>query len=365
LRIAIELIITFKGYFSFQILYIILNPMKKAFFLLSCLVMVFINSSVKAQTNYRMGNAIRLEGDGGWDYLKADEVNSRLYVSHGMIANVVDLKTGKSAGTIADTKGIHGIAIANDLNKGYTSNGRDSTVTVFNLKTQAVITIIHKTGRNPDAIIYDPFSQKVFTFNGGNSNSTVIDAKTDKIIATIPLDGKPEFPQSDGKGKLYVNIEDKSLISVINTTTNKVERSWSIAPGEEPSGLALDKLNNLLFSVCGNKLMVVSDAVAGKVITTLPIGDGCDGAVFDPVYKRVYASNGEGTMTVVQEVTPASFKVLETVQTHQGARTITLDNTTHHLYLSCAEYEAAAAGSTGRPKVKPGSFMVLDIETIK
>jgi len=339
--------------------------MKKAFILLSCLVFIVLCSPVKAQSNYKTGNAIRLEGDGGWDYLKVDEVNSRLYVSHGMIANVVDLKTGKSAGTIADTKGIHGIAIANDLNKGYTSNGRDSTVTVFNLQTLAVITIIHKTGRNPDAIIYDAFSKKVFTFNGGSANSTVIDATTDKIVGTISLDGKPEFPQVDGKGKLYVNIEDKSSISVINTTTMKVERTWSIAPGEEPSGLALDNLNHLLFSVCGNKLMVVSDAVTGKVLTTLPIGDGCDGAVFDPVYKRAYASNGEGTMTIVQEVSPVSFKVLETIQTHQGARTITLDNTTHHLYLSCAEYEAAAAGNTGRPRVKPGSFMVLDIETIK
>jgi DNA-binding beta-propeller fold protein YncE len=288
-----------------------------------------------------------------------------MYVSHGMIANVVDLKTGKSAGTIADTKGIHGIAIANDLNKGYTSNGRDSSVTVFNLKTLEVITIIHITGKNPDAILYDSFSGKVFTFNGGSADATAIDAKTDKVIGTIALNGKPEFPQADGKGKVYVNNEDKSEINVINSVTLKVEQHWSIAPGEEPSGLALDNQNHLLFSVCGNKLMVVSDAVAGKVLTTLPIGDGCDGAVFDPVYKRVYASNGEGTMTVVQEVTPASFKVLETVKTHQGARTITLDNTTHHLYLSCAEYEASAEGSAGRPKLIAGSFMVLDIQTLK
>jgi DNA-binding beta-propeller fold protein YncE len=339
--------------------------MKKALFLLGCLIVIFSNSAAKAQSNYKTGIPIYPEGDGGWDYLKVDEVNSRLYVSHGMIANVVDLRTGKSAGTIADTKGIHGITIANDLNKGYTSNGRDSSVTVFNLKTLEVITIIHNTGKNPDAILYDSFSGKVFTFNGGSANSTVIDAKTDKIIGTIALDGKPEFPQSDGKGKVYVNNEDKSEIYVINSVTLKVEKHWSIAPGEEPSGLALDNLNNLLFSVCSNKLMVVSDITTGKVIATLPIGSGCDGAAFDAKYKRVYASNGEGTMTVVQEVTPSSFKVLETVKTHQGARTITLDNTTHHIYLSCAEYEPAAAGSTGRPKVKTGSFMVLDIETIK
>lgn len=339
--------------------------MKKVFFLLSCLVFIVLFSTVKAQSNYKTGNEIHLEGEGGWDYLKADEVNRRLFVSHGTVAQVIDLKTGKPAGTIPDTKGIHGIAIANDLNKGFTSNGRDSTVTVFNLKTLEVITIIHKTGKNPDAILYNSFSGKVFTFNGGSEDATVIDAKTNKIIATITLDGKPEFPQTDGKGKVYVNIEDKSLINVINSMTLKVEQHWSIAPGEEPTGLALDNQNHLLFSVCGNKLMVVTDALTGKVITSLPIGDGCDGVAFDPFYKRVYASNGEGTMTVVQEESSTSFKVIETIKTKPGARTITLDNTTHHLYLTCAEYEAAAAGSTGRPKVKPSSFMVLDIETIK
>jgi YVTN family beta-propeller protein len=339
--------------------------MKKVFFLLSCLVFIVLDSPVKAQSFYKTGINIHLEGEGGWDYLKVDEVNGRLFVSHGTVAQVIDLKTGKHAGTIPDTKGIHGIAIANDLNKGFTSNGRDSTVTVFNLKTLEVITIILKTGKNPDAILYDPFSQRVFVFNGGSANSTVIDAKTNTIIGTIPLGGKPEFSVTDGKGRVYVNNEDKSEINVINSLTLKVEQHWSIAPGEEPTGLALDNQNHLLFSVCGNKLMVVTNALTGKVITTLPIGEGCDGAAFDPTYKRVYASNGEGTMTVVQEESGTSFKVIETFKTKPGARTITLDSTTHHLYLTCAEYESASAGSTGRPKIKPGSFMVLDIETIK
>jgi YVTN family beta-propeller protein len=269
------------------------------------------------------------------------------------------------AGTIHDTKGIHGIAIANELNKGFTSNGRDSSVTVFNLKTLDVITKIKVTGQNPDAILYDPFSQKVFTFNGGSSNSTVIDAKGNKVIATILLDGKPEFSVTDGKGKVFVNIEDKSVINVINTTTLKVEQHWSIAPGEEPSGLALDNQNHRLFSVCGNKLMVVTDAETGKVITTLPIGDRCDGVAFDPEKKRAYSSNGEGTITVVQEKNSNSFKVLETVTTQPGARTIAIDKTTHHLYLTTADYESAPSANNRRPPVKHDSFVIIDIETLK
>jgi YVTN family beta-propeller protein len=339
--------------------------MKKALFLLSCITLAITNFPLIAQSDYKIRNKIHLEGDGGWDYLRVDEVNGRLFVSHGTVAQAIDIKTGKLEGTIPNTKGIHGIAIANDLNKGYTSNGRDSTVTVFNLKTFEVIAVINKTGRNPDAILYDPFSQKVFTFNGGSASSTVIDAKTDKITATIPLDGKPEFSVTDNKGRVYVNIEDKNVINVINSATLKLEQHWSIAPGEEPTGLAIDNLNHRLFSVCGNKLMIVTDAENGKVITTLPIGDRCDGAAFDTYYKRVYASNGEGTMTVVQVENKNSFKVIETLTTQQGARTMTIDNSTHHLYLPAAEYETAPSDGNSRPKVKPDSFFVLDIETVK
>ena len=238
-------------------------------------------------------------------------------------------------------------------------------MTVFNLKTLEVITKTKITGQNPDAILYDPFSQKVFTFNGGSSNSTVIDAKANKVIATIPLDGKPEFSATDGKGKVYVNIEDKSVINVINSATLKVEQHWPIAPGEEPSGLALDNQNHRLFSVCSNKLMVVTDAGTGKVITTLPIGDRCDGVAFDPDKKRAYSSNGEGSITVVQEENGNSFKVLETVTTQPGAKTIAINKTTHHLYLTTAEYETAPTATNRRPPVKPDSFMILDIETLK
>ncbi len=328
-------------------------------------VAILLSSSIllNAQTNYKMVRQIPLEGDGGWDYLSVDEAAGRLYVSHATMALVVDLKSGTQVGKIADTKGIHGIAAVPALNKGFTSNGRDTSVTVFDLKTLQVTGRIKVTGKNPDAILYDPFSQKLFTFNGGSSSATVIDPKENKVIGTIPLDGKPEFPQSDGKGKIYVNIEDKSEISVINPTTMKVEKSWSIAPGEEPSGLALDNETHRLFSVCGNKLMVVSDAEAGKVVTTLPIGDRCDGVAFDPATKRAFSSNGDGTITVVQEVNKDSYKVIETITTPKGARTITIDKTTHHIYLPTADFEAATGN--GRPAMKPGTFKVIDIAPLK
>jgi len=330
-----------------------------------CITVLFSSGNLSAQSGYKVVNQIHLEGDGGWDYLSVDEAAGRLYVSHASMALVADLKTGKQIGKISDTNGIHGIAIAPSLNKGFTINGRDNSVTVFDLKTLAVIENIPVTGKNPDAILFDPFSQKVYTFNGGSSNASVIDPKLSKEIATIQLDGKPEFPQTDGKGIIYVNIEDKSEISVINASTFKVEKSWSIAPGEDPTGLALDNETHRLFSVCGNKLMVISDAVAGKVVTTLPIGEGCDGVAFDPATKRAFSSNGgDGTITVVQEENKDSFKVIETIVTQKGSRTITIDKSTHHLYLSAAEYGVAAEGSR-RPPMKPGSFMVLDVAQVK
>lgn len=338
--------------------------MKKQLFVLLALVLLtgmnYLNAQSKAP-EYRIAKTIHLPGEGGWDYLSVDEVNGHLFVSHGTQVNVVDLKKGEPIAIIPDTKGVHGIAIANDLNRAYISNGRDTSVTVVDLKSFAFIAKVHVSGMNPDAILYDPFSHKVFTFNGRSSNSTVIDAKDNKVIGTIALSGKPEFPQSDGKGKIYVNIEDKSTVALINAITLKVDAEWSIAPGEEPSGLALDKVNNRLFSVCGNKLMVVSDPVTGKVITTVPIGDGCDGVAFDPATKRIFSSNGEGTMTIIQQESADQYKVVDTFTTQKSARTITLDKTTHHLYLSAGEY----GPGEGRRPVKPGTFVVLEIEPVK
>jgi len=338
--------------------------MKNALLFFGCMILMTCFSSLNAQAQksaYKLAKTIQLTNDGGWDYLSVDEVSQKLFVSHSSQVNVVDLKTGEQIAVIPSTEGVHGIAIANDLNKAFISYGKDSSVTVVDLSTFKLVAKVTGTGKNPDAILYDQFSKKVFTFNGRSSNSTVIDAVTFKIIATIPLSGKPEFSQTDGKGKVYVNIEDKSTIAIINSVTMKVEKEWSIAPGEEPSGLALDNENHRLFSVCGNKMMTISDAIAGKVITTVPIGDGCDGVAFDPVTKRIFASNGEGKMTVVQQVSANEYKVLENFPTLQGARTITVNKTTHHIYLPTAEL----LPGEGRRQSKPNTFKVLEIEPVK
>ncbi len=342
--------------------------MKKVFFTIS-FVLIIVIPSLNAQSNYTIANKFHIPGNGGWDYLTVDESTGRIFVSHSTVVDVVNENDGKFLGMIPDTKGVHGIAIAPDLNKAFISNGADSSVTIIDLKLLSFIAKVKVTGKNPDAILYDPFSHKVFVYNGRTSNATVIDGATNKVVATIKLDGKPEFSVTDGKGKVYVNIEDKSEITCINSSSLKVEQTWSIAPGEEPSGLALDNDNHRLFAVCANKMMVVLDAMTGKVITTLPTGNGTDGAAFDPSLKRAYSSNGEGTMTVVQEINPNEFKVLENVPTLPGARTITIDKRTHHLFLSTAEFgpapSATADNPRPRPTVKPDSFTLLDIAPVK
>ncbi len=332
--------------------------MKKSIILFASILslggMTFINAQSKP-AEYKIANKFQVPGEGGWDYIACDESSGKLYISHGIVMQVIDAKDGKMLGTVPGTKGIHGIALAKDLNKGYTSNGKDSSVTVFNLKTLAVLSKIDVTGQNPDAILYDPFTHYVFTFNGRSTNATVIDAKTDKVIETISLDGKPEFPVTDGKGKIYVNIEDKSTICQINAKTLIVEQTWPLAPGKEPSGLAIDVENGRLFSVCDNKLMMIMDAASGTVISSVPIGTHPDAAAFDPGTKRAYSSNGEGNITVVQEEKGGYiFNVIETVPTQKGARTMTIDTRNHHLYLPVAE-----------DRKKPGSFVVLDVAPVK
>ena len=338
--------------------------MKKSIFVTAFLISLC--AFLSAQSGCKLVNKIHLEGDGGWDYITVDETTNTAYTSHGNIVQAVNLNDGKLLGTISNLNGVHGIALAKELNKGFISNGRDSSVTIFEIRTFKTTAKIQVTGKNPDAILYDPYSQLVFTFNGKSANATVIDAKTNQIKATIKLDGKPEFSQTDLKGNIYVNIEDKSMMNVIDTKTLKVTQHWSIAPGEEPSGLALDNENHRLFSVCGNNLMVVTDAQTGKVITTLPIGDGCDGVVFDKVLKRAYSSNGDGTITVVKEVNKDKFVVVENIPTQKSARTIAVNSKTHHLYLPAGEYnpkpEATAENPRPRASVKAGTFVILDVE---
>src|SRR5450759_2354127 len=332
--------------------------MKKSIFIMAGL---FLSSlyliGQNVSNGYKIVQQIHLEGDGFWDYLNADDATGMLYVSHGKMVHVVDMKTGKNVATITDVNGVHGIAIAPEFNKGFISNG-----TIFNTKDFSVIEKVAVTGKNPDAILYEPFTKTIITWNGRSSNATVIDVKTDKVIQTISLAGKPEAAVSDGKGKVFVNIEDKNEVSMINVKTWKVEQTWSISPGEGPSGLALDIENHRLFSAT-DKLMVILDSETGKVITTLPTGGRVDGAGFDPGLKRAYSSCGEGELTVIQEDSPNSFKVLTNVPTQVGARTISVTAKTHRVYVPTAEFgptpEKTADNPRSRPALKPGTFTVL------
>jgi YVTN family beta-propeller protein len=329
------------------------------FALLLCLL-----AGADAQPSERVLRKFPVPGEGGWDFIAADPSGGRLFLSHSTQVQVIDERTGLLLGSIPDTKGVHGIALAPDLKRGFISNGKDSSVTVFDLDSLATLSKIPVTGRNPDAIVYDAYSRRVFVFNGKSDNATVIDASTLKVIGTIPLEGKPEVAVPDGKGLIYLNLEDKNAIAAIDSRTLKVTRSFSIAPGESPSGLAFDAKNGWLFAVCDNKIMVVADARRGKVVATVPIGEHPDGADFDPRTRRAYSSNGDGTLTVVQEK-GGRFEVKETVPTQKGARTLALDPLTHHLFLPTAEFGSVPAASADNPRprsvILPNSFVVLDV----
>ena len=336
--------------------------------LVVCLAISVMSMSGLAQAakGYKVVDKVKIGGEGGWDYLIADAAAKRLYMSHANQVVVFDTKTNTVVGEIQNTIGVHGIALAPKLGRGYTSNGRTSSVTVFDLTTLKVLDSIKLAEKNPDAILYEPFSNRVFTFNGGSSNATAIDAATNKVVGTIAFKGKPEFAVTDLKGKVYVNIEDKSLVTVFDPKTLKVLAEWSLAPGEEPSGLAIDRENNRLFSVCGNKMMIVLDAVTGKVVSSLPTGSGTDAAAFDPQTRLAFASNGEGTLTVIREDSPDKFSVLENVPTQPRSRTMALDEATHKLYLSGALFKPAPAPTADQPRprstMEPGSFMVVILD---
>ena len=336
--------------------------MKKIF---SILLIGFCFTNCISQT-YKVSKKINVAGDEGWDYLAVDEANQHLFVSHGSVVNVIDLKSYKTIFTITDTKGVHGIAVANDLNKAFITDGNDNAVTIVNLKTYKLIQKVTIEDQKPDAVLYDAFSKKVFTYNAKSNDATVLDAVTNKVIKTIPLMGKPEFSVTNNKGLIYVNIEDKNQIKTIDATKLKVTATWNIAPGDEPTGLAIDLETNRLFSVCSNNLMVIVDASNGKIIKTLPIGDGCDGVAFDPKKKLVFSSNGEGTITVVKEENANTFSVLETVKTQKGARTIALNTNTNQLYLPTAEFGAKPEPTKENPRPRaslvPNSFAVLVVE---
>jgi len=315
-------------------------------------------------SGYHVSKKTVLGGEGGWDYLTVDSKARRVYISRSTHVMVVDADTTAVVGDIPGTNGVHGIAIASGMDKGFTSNGRNSNVTIFDTKTLKVLGTA-PTGKNPDAIIYDPASKRVFTLNGGSNDATAIDAKTGTVAGTIPLGGRPEFAQADEKGHVFVNIEDKSEIVQFDSNKLAVENRWKIAPGDGPSGLAIDRKHRRLFSVCSNKLMVVVNADTGGVVTTLPIGQGTDAAGFDPETGFAFSSNGEGTLTVVHEDSADKFSVVDTVATQVRARTMALDAKTHQVFTVTAEFGPPPAATAQQPRPRPpmiaGSFTLLTV----
>jgi DNA-binding beta-propeller fold protein YncE len=309
---------------------------------------------------------LKVGGEGGWDYLTLDAEAGRLYVPRSTRVMVLDLE-GKTKGEIPNTSGVHGVALAKDLDRGFTSNGRSKTMTVFKLSTLEVIKEVKTTGENPDAILYDPATRQVFTFNGRGKNATVFNAETLEVTGTIPMGGKPEFSACDGKGRVYVNVEDTHELLAINSRTRTVEARWSLKPLEDPTGLAIDVAHNRLFTVGGNKLMAVVDASNGKIVKTLPIGEGCDAAAFDAGTGTAYASNGEGTLTVITQDGKDHFSVAATIPTRKGARTMVVDGKTHLVYLCTAEYgpaPEAKPGERSRPPMLKDSFQVLVVGAV-
>ena len=312
--------------------------------------------------HYHQVKRIAVGGEGGWDYLTFDSAAHRLYVGRSTRVIAVDVQQGAVVGEVANTPGVHGIALAPRLHRGFTSNGRDNSVTVFDMKTYKTLARI-PVGNGPDAIIYDSAVNRVFTMNGESQDVTAIDAGSLKVVGTMALGGRPEFAVADEQGRLFINLEDQNSLVSCDSRTLKVKNRWALAPGEEPSGLAMDRAHRRLFSVCSNDMMVVMDADTGHVIATPAIGKGPDAAAFDPGTGLAFSSNGrDGTMTIVHEDGPAKFRVVATVQTQRGARTMALDPRTHRVYLAAARFlpQTDEPGAPRkRPNMVPGSFEIL------
>jgi len=324
---------------------------------LSMLLLLILPVCVVAQDSkllYEQTAKWTIGGEGGWDYLTLSHDGSRLFVAHMNKIEVIDTSNGKVVGEIP-ADGAHGTALVPDKNLGFSTNGRAGDVTVFDLETLKVKTQI-KAGENPDAIIYDPYSKHVIVMNGRSHDMMAIDPSTLKVVADVPLGGKLEFAAA-APGHVYINVEDMGEIASVDTTTWKAEQHWKLENCEEPGGLAIDEKHETLFSACGNKNMVVFDAKNGKQITTLPTGVGTDAAKFDPGLKRAFASNGQGTLTVIQEK-DGKYEVAGNVDTARGARTMALDPKSHRIYLATAELGPPAEGQR-RPSIKPGTFMIL------
>ncbi|MGA3007235.1 MAG: YncE family protein [Opitutaceae bacterium] len=324
------------------------------------LLLAFLCASLTALANYRVLIQYKIGGDGGYDYIRADSAARRLYVSHGTCVEVLNTDTGKKLGEIAPANGVHGVAVAPEFNHGFTSNGKDNTVSMFDLKTLRTLKVIPIHGAKPDAIAYDSDTKQVFVCCGASGTLAAIDAATGEFKGAVLIGGALEEPAFDGHGRVFVNVEDKSAIAVVDTRSLKLKTTWLLAPGEGPTGLAIDREHHRLFSACANGELIVLDSDTGVIVATPSIGKNPDGVVFEPATGRAFASCRGGTLTVVQEESPAAYSVLQTVTTQLGARTIALDEDTGRLYLPTAKFGPLPAdGSSHRPPILPGTFTVL------
>ncbi len=332
--------------------------MKKILFSLS-LLWLSIHCFGQTGQNYKIARTLRIPSTGGWDYIAVDEVNQKIYVSHGNQVNILDVATGDSVGYVPNTKGVHGIAFVPEKNEGYISAGRLNSVITFDLKTFQVRDSI-KVGKNPDAIFYDESQKHIITCNGSSKDATFIDVNTDRVVGTLALGGKPETAVSDGRGHVFVNIEDKNEVLKLDGKKMTLLSHYPLLGGEEPTGLSIDNQTHRLFVSCGNKIMIVLDSKNGKKVASIPTGEGTDGNAFDPELKLAFSSNGEGTMTVIKEVDANTFKVVKNVTTEKGGRTMCINTKNHHAYIPTSDFLPLVAGQR-RPAQKPGSFRVLEI----
>jgi len=331
------------------------------------LILTALAAQAQAAPQYHISQEVKLPGDDGWDDLTFDDGAHRLFIAHGTQVQVVDTDHLTLAGTIPDTPGVHGIALASDVNHGYISAGRSGNIVVFDLKTLARLKEIKATGENPDAIIYDSATHRVLSFNGRGRNATVIDVKTDEVIGSIALDAKPEFAVADGKGRVYVNLEDKNSIAQIDAQHLTVSAVWPISGCEEPSGLAIDVAGQRLFTGCGNKVMAVVDARSGRTLGTAPIGAGVDGAKYDSGMRLAFAScGGDAVLTAVGTGAGGAPAVVQSLATQRGARTMALDEHAHRLFVVTASFgpapPATAEQPHPRPAIVPGTFRLLVVE---
>jgi DNA-binding beta-propeller fold protein YncE len=320
--------------------------------LLALACIAFTAPQAAGPSGYHLVKSVKLGGTGGWDYLTVDPATHRLFLSRGTHVMVVDPSQGKIIGDIPDTQGVHGIALVPEFNRGYTTNGRAATSTIFDMTSLKVIGEA-KTDKDPDAVIYDPASKRVFSFNGDGNSTTVIDGKSGNVDGTIALGGGPEYAAADGKGYVFANLEDKSSLVKIDSKSMKVVNTWPLAPCESPSGLAIDAAHEVLVVGCHNKLMAFVDGNSGKVLGTVPIGQGVDANRFDPVTGYAFASCGDGTLTIAHEDSPTKFSLVEMIQTKRGARTMTLDESDHNVYLVTADFGPAPAATADNPRPRP------------